>query len=85
MATTQQMSDHVTKVRQAATEAMDAIKQLDALRKDWDYLGLSSALTDDQCQGLTTADIAAVYTTLAAINTLLAAGHGTNMTKVRLG
>jgi hypothetical protein len=85
MATSAQKSDHVTKVRQAATRLMDVIKELNGLRVDWDALGLSAELTNDDCQGNIVADISAVYTSHAAINALLAQGHNTNLTKVRIG
>jgi hypothetical protein len=85
MATSDQKSNHVTKVRQAATRLMDCVKELNGLRVDWDALGLSTELADEDCQGNTAADIAAVYTSHAAINALLAQGHATNLTKVRAG
>lgn len=87
MATMNQKIDHVNQVRANATRLMDTIKVLQGLRKDWDYLGLSSALKDadftGQNEGLTAAQIAAVYTTLSAIETLLGQGHGTNLTAVK--
>jgi len=87
MATMNQKIEHVNQVRANATRLMDTIKALQGLRKDWDYLGLSSALKDADFtgtnEGLTAAQIAGVYTTLAAIETLLAAGHGTNLTAVK--
>lgn len=87
MATMNQKIDHVNQVRANATRLMDTIKVLQGLRKDWDYLGLSSALQPEDFtgtnEGLTPSQIAAVYTTLSAIETLLAAGHGTNLTAVK--
>jgi len=85
MATASQKSDHVSKVRQAATDLLNASEKLAALQNDWNWLDMGNQLTDDDCQGLTVAQIAAVYTTLAAVETLLAAGHGTNLATVRVG
>ena len=85
MATQSQKSDHVSKVRQAATDLLIAEAKLLALRQDWDRLGLGAALTDDDCQGLTVAQVTAVYTALEAIETLLALGSGTNLATVRVG
>ncbi len=87
MATMNQKIEHINSVRSNATRLMDTIKALQGLRKDWDYLGLSSAIEAEDFtgtnEGLTPAQIAAVYTTLEAIETLLAAGHGTNLTAVK--
>lgn len=83
--TANQISDHITKLRQTATELMDNVKELDALRRDWDAMAISGHLTADNCQGFTPAEIAAVYTSHAAINTLLAQGHATNLLTVRVG
>lgn len=87
MATMNQKIEHINQVRANATRLMDTIKALQGLRKDWDYLGLSSALKDADFtgsnEGLTAAQIAGVYTTLAAIETLLGSGHGTNLTAVK--
>ena len=85
MATDAQKSDHVSKVRQAATDLLKAQEKLDALRKDWDWLALGQELTEADCQGLTPEQIAAVYTSHAAIGGLLGEGHGTNLAAVRVG
>ncbi len=65
-----------------------AAQELDALKKEWDY-GMSTWLADadfvGENTGLTKADVTAVVgTTLAALDSLLAAGHGTNLLKVKL-
>jgi len=87
MATMNQKIEHIGAVRVTATRLMDTIKVLEGLRKDWDYMGLSGALEAGDFtgtnEGLTPAQIEAVYTTLSAIETLLAAGHGTNLTAVK--
>jgi len=85
MATQAQKSDHVSKVRQAATRLLEVEATLLDLRRDWDRLGLGGVLTDEDCQGLTVAQVAAVYTSLEAIEALLAQGHGTNLATVRVG
>ncbi len=87
MATMNQKIEHINQVRANATRLMDTIKVLQGLRKDWDYLGLSDAIEPEDFtgtnEGITPAQIAAVYTTLSAIETLLGAGHGTNLTAVK--
>lgn len=87
MATQSQMSDHVTKVRQAASNLLEAVNALDALRRDWDYLGMGSAMPENLAalghDGLERDDIAAAYSSAAAVRSLLDSGHGTNLTKVR--
>lgn len=85
MATSEQRSDFVSKTRQAATSLLADINDLHALRRDMDYLALAQALTDGDCGGLTAAQVVAVYTTLDALEALLAQGHGTNLAAVRIG
>jgi hypothetical protein len=85
MATSEQKSNHVSKVRQAATRLLEAEAELLALRQDWDRLGLGQELQDADCQGLTVAQIAAVYTSLEALGVMMDAGHGTNFASVRVG
>jgi len=83
MATQPQQSDHVTKVCDLATLLLDAITRANGLQDDWNYLDLSNQLTEANCNGRTPAEIAAFYTTLSALNGLMAAGHGTNLAKLR--
>jgi len=87
MATNNQMSDHVSKVRAACGKLMEAAAELDALRKEWDYAGMGYALPEDLTAlghpGLVRDDVAAAYTSAAAARTLLDAGHGTNLVKVK--
>lgn len=88
MATATQKTTHVIALRTAATTLMDTIKVLQGLKLDWTYLGLSTDLVQGDLtgtnDGMTPTDISGVYTTLAAFETTLAAGHGTNLTKVKL-
>lgn len=87
MATNNQMRDHITRVREAASSLLDAIDKLDALRTEWDYAALGSTMPTDLAalghDGLARDDIAAAYTTAAAVRSLLDSGHGTNLVKVK--
>lgn len=85
MATATQKKDHVNKVRIAATNLLEVHARMKALRADWDYLGLSGTLTEEDCGDLPPEAVAAVYNTLAAVDALLAAGHGTNLAAARVG
>jgi hypothetical protein len=94
-------SDHISNTRQAATQLIDAVNKLRALKREWDAgMGtwLVDATGDDPTAegynpydfaganaGLMKADISAVTgTTLTAFETLLAAGHATNLEKIAL-
>ncbi len=88
MSTEQTRSDHITRTRQAATFLLDALDDLRALRVAWDA-GHGTWITEEDFEGandgLIKADISAVSsTTLDALETLLATGHGTNLEKIRL-
>ena len=87
MATQAQMSDHVSRVRQASAQILDAVAALDALRKEWDYANIGGALPNDLTAlghaELTSTDIANAYSTATALRGLLDAGHGTNLMKVK--
>jgi hypothetical protein len=83
MATVSQQSDHVTKVKDISTALLDLATRANGLQDDWNYLDLSNELDEENCQGHTVAEIAAFYTTLTALQALLAAGHGTNLAKLR--
>jgi hypothetical protein len=81
-------SDHITRVRQAATQLLSAVDALRALERESVALDLNNALTVEDFAGnnahLDTVKISAVTgTTLAAIEALLAAGHATNLYGVR--
>jgi hypothetical protein len=83
MSTVAQRSDHVTMVRMEATRVLNALDGLNALRREWDALGFSSGITSADMtganEGITPAQVASVYTTLDAFNSLMAAGHATNL------
>lgn len=97
--TQENRSDYIDQVRRAADDLLCAAEKLNALRKSWDYGMSSWIVdasgndpTDPDYQpgdfvhatGLMKADIAAVVgTTLDALSALLAAGHGTNLEKIR--
>lgn len=87
MATDSAKSDHISKVRQAAAEILEAADKLRALRREWDYLGLGEALPVDLAglghAGITRAQVSAVYTSAEALEALLAQGHGTNLAQVK--
>jgi len=89
-------SNHITRVRQATTQLIDAINQLRALKAEWDALDLGNKIDDGKRDDstpsfgdfegqthLTKADIAAAFNTLAAIETLLNQGHATNLYRIR--
>jgi hypothetical protein len=88
MATNQLYQDHINQVRKASAALLSAVHQLRALSAEAAALDLDSALTTEDFAGgnsyLSAADISAVTsTTLTAIDALLAAGHATNLYKVR--
>jgi len=99
MPTRSTRSDFVTRTRQEATNLIQAVDNLAELKRQWDrgmntWL-VDASGSDPQAEdyeandfagaheGLMVADVAAVFTTLAAIETVLSQGHGTNMEKVR--
>ena len=77
---------HIDMVRDGAGSILATVDKLAALKASWDA-GMGTWITDgadfDGIEGIVKADITAVYTTLAALETLLAAGHRTNLEKVR--
>lgn len=83
MATQAQKSNHVTRVRNAVTQWLAAQNELHDMRREWDALALSTELVEadfmGENEGLTPVEIAAVYTTLAAEDALMAQGHSTNL------
>ena len=90
MATVKQIKDHVSEQRQAVTAFLDSVNRLRAGLVEWNALGLDAEAVDGiitgEDAGIGGADVAAVYVTLGAIETLLApaAGHATNLYKVKL-
>lgn len=93
MATNNQISDHISEQRQAVTALIESIDKLRALLAEWNALGLDAAAIDAAQaaagdglgnSGITGAQVTAVYTTLGALESLLAAGHATNLYGVKL-
>ena len=84
--TTQDRSTFIDKVRNVTTSISLAVDEDGAaLRKDWDA-GYSTWITEADfagMEGITKADITAMFVTLDALNTLFAAGHRTNILKVK--
>ena len=84
--TTQDRSTFIDKVRNVATSLSLAVDEDgSALRKDWDA-GYSSWITEADfagIEGITKADITAMFVTLDALNTLFGLGHRTNILKVK--
>lgn len=85
MAANSKNSDFITRSRQAAKAVLEALKTLDDLRLQWDSL-YNSTVTADDFDGsnavISLADITAEFTTQAAIDGLMDAGHRTNLLKV---
>lgn len=82
-------SDFVTELRQATTAMIDDLDKLRALRREWDAVGYSGTITaaggfEGANADIDEAKLASVFTTLAALETLLAAGHATNLYGVHL-
>jgi hypothetical protein len=78
-------NNYVIEVQNSARKLFDAIFELQQLRGEWTYgdytntLGANITLTEYP----SVADLAAVVnTTAVAFDAVLAAGHGTNLTKV---
>ena len=82
-----QKEGFVVRLRMASTKVIDGVNELDALKREWDRMGYSSSLGNedivDENAGITNTNCADVIgTTLTAIEALLAAGHGTNLHKL---
>lgn len=81
-------SDFVSLVRQETTNLLTSIDRLHALKAEWDALDYGNSLPEEAFAG-TNADVdraaiaAVIGTTLSALDGLLAAGHATNLYKVR--
>lgn len=86
MATQLQKINHINNVRTASQKLIEAINNIKMLKLEWDALGLSEAIGEgdfiDNNNGLAVADIAAIYTTLTAIEGLYTTGHNTNLYKL---
>ena len=88
MASNAQIQNHVTRQRQAVTALLAQIDALRANLEEWQALGLDAAAVDGAMSGenadVAGAQVAAVYTTLGALETLLDQGHATNLYAVKL-
>ena len=77
---------HIDQVRDGATNILATVDKLANLKSSWDA-GMGTWITDGDdfagVEGVDKAAITAVYTTLAALEALLAQGHRTNLEKVR--
>jgi hypothetical protein len=83
-------NDHITEIRMAATELINALNHGHAMRAEWDARGYAdSEVLGDVFTGsnadVTHEEIAAfIGTTLDALEALMAQGHATNTQAVRL-
>jgi hypothetical protein len=66
---------------------LQAMQTLNGLRQEYDALNLGSILVDADFvgdnAGITAAQLVAAYSSVAAIQSLLASGHNTNLNTVR--
>lgn len=81
-------SDFITEVRDEATNILNAVDNLQALRREWTALDYANTLEVSDFEGAnedaTVAEVSAVVgTTLDALQGLLDAGHATNLNKIR--
>ena len=82
-------SDFITRSRQAATGLLESISKLNLLREEWDSLYNATISAADFGEGagtngeITLTDLTALMTTQAALDTLMDAGHRTNILKVK--
>lgn len=85
MAANSKNSDFITRSRQAAKAVLDALETLDGVRLEWDSL-YNATVTEDDFAGenavITLADLQGEMTTQGALDTLMDAGHRTNLLKV---
>jgi len=89
MNTTQQKENYVREIRQAATKLIEGQEELNALYTHWTAEDLGNVLVDGDLTGdnagLTVTNLADVIgTTRAAIDTLWAAGHSTNLYRLQI-
>jgi hypothetical protein len=84
---TQKKSAFLTRYFAAVGQALDALGNLDYLREEWDRLDYGNQIVQADIEGfhlhLTPQILADGFNSHAAINALLAAGHGTNLERVR--
>jgi len=89
MATTANRN-HIDAIRGATRNFRAALAVMGQLKKDWDggfVTWIEDVATEggdfENMDGLSKADIAAVYATVTAIDALMATGHDTNLLKVQ--
>lgn len=86
MATTSQMSDHVTKLRQSAREIMDLFAKLDGLYREYSYSNMGESFPANFSEightGLTAEDIVGMYETITALRVVMDGGQGANVVKI---
>lgn len=78
--------DHISEVRAAVTQILDALDQLRALRREWDSLDYVNTLPDGSGTnaGITRAEIANAYTSIGELDTYVyTAGRNTSLQNVR--
>jgi phosphoglycolate phosphatase-like HAD superfamily hydrolase len=79
--TMQRQLEYIRDVKAANKQIWEGIAELAKLRREWDALALGDTLTD--LDGVSAADVGAiVHATGAALETLLAQGHATNMARL---
>ena len=86
MANNAKNSDFITRARQAASDVLTALAKLDNIRLEWDSLynaEISAEDFDGTNAEIDLAILTAEMTTQAAIDTLMDAGHRTNLLEVR--
>jgi hypothetical protein len=75
----------VTESRIAARKIVQGINELKALQREWDALNYGDNLANGEGDnvGIAAADVGAVvHATQSALETLLSAGHATNLHKI---
>lgn len=79
-------SDFITRSRQASAAVLSALATLDGIRLEWDSL-YNATITADDFAGenavITLTDLTALMTSQAALDSLMDAGHRTNLLKVK--
>jgi hypothetical protein len=80
------IANFVSREVSAAQALIDAFDAWDELRKEWDAQGLSALITDDHLTGgnahVSAADLANAFSSIDALESVLAAGHATNLYKL---
>ena len=90
MNTIEQKENYIREIREAATKILDGQEELNSLFTHWNAEALGSLLQDTDFvgdnEGLTVLNLSDVIgTTRSAIETLFAAGHYTNLYRLKIG